>query len=174
MIPKRGKGKIKVDYGRTDMYKHYNKTVNGKPERFQLSYSDFSKVLNKFNKDITTLIMKDAHEFILPKRLGIIRIKKYKPKLKLDEEGNLKTKYLPVDWKSTNELWANNEEARENKKRVYYLNNHSDGYRYLWYYSTYRSALPNKSLYRFIPTRTNKRDLSRLIKDPYFKGDYYE
>lgn len=170
----RGKGKVEVHYGRVDMYKHYNKSIEGKRDWYNVSYSDFSKVLNKFNKDISKLILEDAHEFILPKRLGIIRIKKYKPKLKLDDAGNLKTKYLPVDWKATNDLWAINKKAKDEKKRVYYLNNHSDGYRYLWYYTTYRSALPNKSLYRFIPTRTNKRELANLIKDSNFKGDYYE
>ena len=69
---------------------------------------------------------------------------------------------------------ATDAQAKEDRKRVYFLNNHSDGYRYLWYYSTYRSALPNKSLYRFIPSRDNKRNLCKLIKDPTFKGDYYE
>ena len=173
-MTKRGTGKVETHYGRPDMYKHYTKVTAGKRDMYDVSFSDFSKVLNKFNKDICSLILEDAYEFILPKRLGIIRIKKYKPKLKLDDEGNLKTKYLPVDWKATNELWATNEKAKDEKKRVYYLNNHSDGYRYLWYYSTYRSALPNKSLYRFIPTRSNKRNLASLIKSDDFKGDYYE
>ena len=171
---KRGKGKVEVHYGRVDMYKHYNKSIEGKHDMYHVPYSDFSKVLNKFNKAMSKLILEEAYEYILPKRLGILRIKKFKPKLKLDEDGKLKTKFLPVDWKATNELWAINEQAKEDKKRVYYLNNHSDGYRYLWYYSTYRSALPNKSLYRFIPTRTNKRELASLIKDTNFKGDYYE
>jgi hypothetical protein len=173
-MTKRGKGKVEVHYGRADMYKYYTEEIKGKPEMYQVSYSDYTKVLNKFNKDISKAIMEDAYEYILPKRLGTIRIKKYKPKLKLDEEGNLKTKYLPVNWKATNDLWASNPEAKASKKRVYHLNNHSDGYRYIWYYSTYRSNLPNKSLYRFIPTRTNKRELSALIKDSNFKGDYYE
>lgn len=170
----RGKGKVEVHYGRKDMYNKYNKDVKEEHEMYNVSYSEYSKVLNKFNKAITDAIMKDAYEFILPKRIGTIRIKKYKPKLRIDEEGNLKTKYLPVNWKATNELWETNPKAKEEKKRVYFLNNHSDGYRYIWYYSTYRSALNNKSLYRFIPTRTNKRDLAKLIKDDNFKGDYYE
>jgi len=170
----RGAGKVEVHYGRPDMYKHYLKSVVGEPTRFQLTYSAYSKILNKFNKDISSLIMEKSFEYILPKRLGIIRIKKYKPVLKLDDKGNLTTKYLPVDWKATRELWETDAQAKEDHKRVYFLNNHSDGYRYLWYYSTYRSALPNKSLYRFIPSRDNKRNLCKLIKDPTFKGDYYE
>lgn len=170
----RGKGKVEVHYGRVDMYKHYINSVEGKPDRFQVSYSDFSKMLNMFNKGISSLILEDAFEYILPKRLGILRIKKYKPKIQLDDEGNLKTQHLAVNYKATNDLWARDENAKNNKKLIYHLNNHSDGYRYTWYYSTYRSNLKNKSLYRFIPTRTNKRELSRLVKDPDFKGDYYE
>jgi hypothetical protein len=170
---KRGKGKIKVHYGRVDMYKHYIETTEKEPGKTQVSYSDYCAVLNKFNKDISKAIMEDAYEYILPNRVGTIRIKKYKPKIQLDDEGKLITNNLAVDYKATNELWRNNEEAKENKKLVYHLNNHSDGYRYVWYYSTYRSNLPNKSLYRFVPTRTNKRELSKLIKDDTFKGNYY-
>jgi hypothetical protein len=171
---KRGKGKIKVHYGRADMYKHYIESTEKLPEAAQVSYSDYCKVLNKFNTDISTAIMESAYEFILPKRLGTVRIKKYKPKVRLDEEGKLLTNNLAVDYKATNELWENNPEAKKAGKKVFHLNNHSDGYRYIWYYSTYRSNLPNKSLYRFIPTRTNKRELSKLIKNENFKGDFYQ
>ena len=170
---KRGKGKIKVHYGRVDMYKHYIETSDKEPGTNQVSYSDYCTVLNMFNKGISKAIMEDAYEFILPKRLGTIRIKKYKPKVRLDDDGKLITNNLAVDYKATNELWQNNPEAKKAGKKVFHLNNHSDGYRYIWYYSTYRSNLPNKSLYRFIPTRTNKRELSRLIKDDNFKGNYY-
>jgi hypothetical protein len=170
---KRGKGKIKVHYGRADMYKHYIESTEKKPEGIQVSYSDYCTVLNKFNKDISKAIMENAYEFILPSRVGIIRIKKYKPKIKVKDNGELITNNLAVDYKATNELWRNNPEAKKAGKKVFHLNNHSDGYRYIWYYSNYRNNLPNKSLYRFIPTRTNKRELSKLIKDDTFKGDYF-
>jgi hypothetical protein len=172
---KRGKGKIEVHHSRQDMYKHYLRKVEGRPDRFQLSYPEYHKILNSFNKQISEAILKENYEFTMPHKLGVMRIRKYKPILKIDKEtGELKKKGLAPDWQATRELWKINETAKEESKVVYHINDHSDGYQYNWYYSTYRSNMVNKSLYRFIPSRTNKRELARLIKDPNFKGDYFE
>jgi len=161
--------KIKVDCGRMDMYKAYVK--NNKEDK--ISYSTYSKVLNSFNKKISEKIMKESFEYIIPYRLGILRIKKYKPSIKIDENGNLDYKGLSPNWKATKELWKKDKEARKAKKIVFHTNDHSDGYNYKWHFSNYRSNCENRSVYSFIPTRTNKRTLAELIKDEEFTGDFY-
>ena len=117
-------------------------------------------------------MMEEAFEFLLPRRLGTMRIKKYKTKIKIDDSGKIIGSLSP-NWAATKELWSNDSQARENKKMVYHTNEHSDGYQYKWHFSNYRSNCVNKSAYIFVPSRTNKRRLAELIKDEEFNGDYY-
>lgn len=153
-----------------NMYKEYLK--KDKLE-YKIDSSLYSKVLNSFNKKISKKIMKESFEYMLPYRLGNLRIKKYKPSIKIDENGNLDYKGLSPDWKATKELWKKDEDAKKNKKLVFHINDHSDGYNYKWHFSNYRSNCENRSVYSFIPTRTNKRTLAKLIKDEDFIGDFY-
>jgi len=162
--------KIKVDCGRMDMYKAYTK--EDKLE-YKADYSLYSKILNLFNKKISKKIMEESFEYILPYRLGNLRIKKYKPSRKIDKNGNLDYKGLSPDWKATKELWKKDKNAKKNKKIVFHTNDHSDGYNYKWHFSNYRSNCENRSIYYFIPTRTNKRALAELIKNEEFTGDFY-
>lgn len=163
----RGPKKIQVDYARGDIYKSYKKTA-----KEPVVQSIHSKILNNFNKKVSRLILEETFEFLIPARLGTLRIKKYKPSV-FDKEGNLKKDKLNPNWKLTKELWENDLEAKANKKLVYHTNEHSDGYEYKWHFSNYRSTCKNKSAYCFIPTRTNKRAITALVTNENFEGDYY-
>jgi len=172
-IPKRTEGKIKIHCGRPEMFRFYNKNEESKYKKAEVPYSKYSKVLNLFNKGVSKLILENSFEFILPARLGTLRVKKYKTKPKLDENGNLVKKGLSPNWVATKELWASSPDAKEKKTLVYHTNKHSGGYQYKWHYSTYRSNCKNKTAYLFKASRTNKRRLSSLVQDENFKGDYY-
>jgi hypothetical protein len=172
-IPKRTEGKIKVHFARPDMFKFYNKNRATKYSDYEVSYTKYSKVLNLFNQEVSRMILEESFEFIMPARLGTLRIRKYKPKIRLDEQGNLIKKNLAPNWEATKELWNKNPKAKEEKKIVYHTNSHSEGYQYRWFYNAYRSNCKNKTAYLFKASRTNKRRLSSLIKDENFKGDYY-
>jgi len=162
--------KVKVDCGRVDMYKTYLKEHK---EEDKINSSIYSKILNSFNKKISKKIMEESFEYIIPYRLGNLRIKKYKPSVKIDENGNLDYKGLSPNWKATKELWKKDKKAKKDKKIVFHTNDHSDGYNYKWHFSNYRSNCQNRSVYSFIPSRTNKRTLAELIKDEEFNGDFY-
>jgi|TARA_R110002126_G_scaffold249043_1_gene391968 hypothetical protein len=172
-MKKRGEGKTNASFGRNDMFKHYSTRSEDMVDRFKVSPTKHSLILNKFNKEVSRMMLEEAFDFLLPHRIGTMRIKKYKPTL-LKKNGELNIRHLSVDWKKTNEMWENDTEAKKLKKVVYYENNHSEGYNYRWYFSNYRSLCKNKSAYCFKPTRTNKRHLASLVKDPDFKGDFYE
>jgi len=163
----RGPRKNKVDFNRIDIHKGYRSFVDN-----PVLQSLHSKILNDFNKGVSALILEEAFEYIIPHRIGTIRIKKYKPKL-LDKDGNLRKHVLRPNWKATKDLWAKDEEAKKNKTRVFHTNEHSDGYEYKWHFSNYRSNCSNKSAYCFIPSRNNSRTITALVMDDDFKGDYY-
>lgn len=164
----RGPRRVDVDYGREDMYKLYKSVVDN-PKESKL----YSAVLNDFNKTISKEITEHALDYLLPLRLGNLRIKKYKAHYKIDEETGKIIGNLSPNWKATKLLWENDKIAKETKKLVYHTNEHSDGYQYKWHFSNYRSNCINRSAYCFIPSRTNKRSLATLIKDEDFTGDYY-
>jgi len=165
----RGPRAVQVDYKRVDMYKWFIKNHSDSP----VSSSQYGKVLNSFNKKMSDLIMEEAYEFLMPSKLGNLRILKYKPVVKINKDGSLDTSNLSVDWQKTNKLWDSNPDAKQRKKLIYFTNEHSEGYQYKWYFTNYRSNCINKTVYCFVPSRDNKRKLGKLIKDINFTGDYY-
>lgn len=101
-------------------------------------------------------------EIALPERMGIISILGKKSKITI-EEGQIKG--LAPDWKSTNELWERDEEAKANKQLVFHFNEETNGIRYRFFWSKNRMMVSNKTLYKLVMTRTNKRELAKLIKE---------
>jgi len=166
---KRGSRAVTVDYKREDIFKFLNQEY---PEIDIPSYQH-GRILNHFNSAISKAIMQEAYEFLMPDKIGNLRILKYKPVIKIREDGSLDTSNMSVDWHKTNTLWDENSEAKKNKQLVYFTNEHSEGYQYKWYFTNYRSNCVNKTAYCFIPSRSNKRELGRLIKSEEFTGDFY-
>ena len=151
----RGKGKIGKCLGLKDSYKEYHKARN-KNSQFPVDYSLYKKICADFNKKIVEHILEDSGTFKLPHRLGEIRIQKRKMNFN-------KPNKLMVDWKKTNELGT----------RIYHLNDHSDNFRYRWYWRKNKAIIKNKSAYSFTATRDNMRALAKNIltrKDV----DYFE
>lgn len=146
---------MKKFYNLRDSYKSY-KEISTNPV-------DISLYLSIVNSFMLFLIAKLFHtgEIKLPQGMGTISIIGKKQKLKM-EDGKIKG--LAPDWKSTKELWEADAEAKTNKQIVYYFNEETQGVRYRFRWSKNRVFLQNKSMYRLIMTRTNKRTLAKLIK----------
>ena len=176
------KEKFKSDIGMADFYKHYclttfkemngGKTIVHHNSKFNVPRSTYGQVIEFFHSRITDEIMLDNFEFKLPARLGTLGIRKRKPKLRYDEEGNL-VNTMPVDWKATKELWDEDPESKEQKKLVRHLNEHTQGYVPFWYYNARTATFKNKLAYKFVATRTVKRTLTKILKDPNIKINYY-
>ena len=176
---KRSKGKIEIHCGLKDFFKFYK-------ERYTkdnlVEYDVYAKVIKELNETIAKAIIYDNYDFKMPGRLGYLNIIKKKHKLKMDENGKVDTRYLPVDYQATKKLWAKEypglteEEILQipDRKRVFHKNMHSDGYIYSWYFDKYTSNAKNKSVYYFKPTRTNSRELAAHVKSEDFSGNYYE
>lgn len=174
------KGKIEVHAGIRDFYKYYrDKYKNSKHELVE--YKIYSKVLKKINEAISKAIIYEGLEFKIPGKLGYISIVRNKTKLRLDENGKLDTRYLPVDFKATRKLWKETYPDLSyseilkipNKKRVYQSNNHTAGFIYKWYFNKFTSNATNKSVYFFKASRTNKRELAAYIKSEDFENKYF-
>ena len=63
-------------------------------------------------------------------------------------------------------------ESKVQGKIVYFLNEHSDYYKFRFLWSKKNSLLINKTRYQFVATRANKRRLAQIIKNK--EHDYIE
>lgn len=152
----------KSEYTLKSIYKAYKEGCVGES---QLSYKQYSSILNEFNKALVQEILYDSAEVKLPCNLGTLRIRKRKIDLS-------KANKLRPNWEETKKLWDSNPEAKENKKLVYHLNEHRDGYKYKIYWDKKGSKVRNKSYYFFKPSRDFSRELAYILKND-FDIDYY-
>lgn len=172
-IKKRGKGKKNVGYNGETLYRYYLKKVKpvknvitGEKTRgvFKLDkVSDYNKILGELNTRIADLIIKDSFELKLPYNLGNVRIIKKTRKYKFDEQGELITKFLPINWLETKILWEKDQESRTNKTLVYHSNLHSGGCKFNFHWSKIKARTNNISVIAFKTTRTNARFLAKHI-----------
>jgi hypothetical protein len=178
----RGKGKLNCDYGFNEYFEYYLNQFSKAELPLGTEFEDTSfnlnkklakKLLSDLNKRIMDNIIENNYEFTIPFRMGSLSIKKRKMKIKLDEEGNLIKSTLPVDYKATKELWEKDEYSKENKIKIYILNEHFDGYRCNFHWEKKIINTSGIKPYCFKPTRNNKRYLAQVIKtNPNI--DYYE
>lgn len=90
----------------------------------------------------------------MPYGLGFIQVGKYKPK-------QLNAQSLSVDYYA----------SKEYDKKIYHLNEHSDGYKFRLYWSKIPRTFPDRYKYQLSLVRQNKRKLAQLI---FNKHDYID
>ena len=130
-----------------DFYKYYlSYAKDGKV--YQIDYTTYRKIITDYFMFIRDEILEKSREFKMPCRLGKVFIFKRKPKSWSKES-------LCVDFKTTKEIG----------KVVYHTNEHSDGYKYRFYWKKSDAPLPFKSRYQLIATRHNKRRLAQIVKN---------
>lgn len=133
--------KNKQSYTISDIYRLFTKQTG-----VDIDYSRFKTILDTFNKTILESLQDRSEGFRMPYGLGYIRIVKYKPK-------SYTQKSLSIDYKTSKEFG----------KRIYHLNEHSDGYKYRLFWSKLQHTFPDKYKYQLSFVRQNKRRLAQLI-----------
>lgn len=150
----RSKNKIQNPYTLKDSYESYIATVDV-DSPYYVSYEIYSMLIENYIQKVMAEIIGKASIFKMPYRLGELQI------IKLRSSKNRFKKYS-IDFNLTNKY----------QKTIYHLNEHSSGYKYMFRWGKINSIVKNKSKYRFIPTRTNKRTLAYNIKHAIV--DYFE
>lgn len=127
-----------------------------------ISIDQYKQIIHLFIKFLVKKLF-SGEEIQLPFKLGKFFVigKEVKPSINPDG----KIKGLAPNWKETNKLWKEDEEARKNKIIVYLFNEHSNNIRYKFFYSKRRSTVKYKFLYTFFLTRKNKRTLASIINN---------
>ena len=181
-IPKRTEGKHKTDIKNSDLYKFYRKNMPRVESlaggitsgSYDIKAKEYSDILKDINDSITNIIILENFEFKIPYNLGTLSMKQKEVKLKLDDDGNLDTKNLSVDYKSTKELWASDPEAKKNKSLIFFTNEHTGGNRLSYWWSKHRAYVQGIKAYYFIPARQVRRKPARFLKNPDIKLSFFE
>lgn len=153
------KDRIVSHYGLTDYYKYYQTNTQSKEP---VDNKKYMSIIDDFNLGIIDMLLhEEITEYTIPKVGCTIKINKRKT-VPVIKEGVLINR-LPIDFKSTKELWLNNEEAKEKKILVRFSNNHTDKYIYRIKFAKDGESYINKKYYSFIPSRSFKRALAKRI-----------
>lgn len=147
---------MKKFYNTRDSYVVY-KNMSDNP----INISEYVQIINQFMKFLILKLLSTG-EIILPERLGRLSIFGKKVNVRI-ENGEIKG--LAPDWVKTKQLWDSDEEAKNNKQLVYHFNEETNGIRYKFFWSKNRVLVSNKTLYNLRMTRSNKRELSRLVRE---------
>ena len=169
---KRGPGKIKIGLGIREGYKHYKEAVKDAPEQFQIDSATYRKIMKEAHLHIVDQIINDIEEVRFPAGMPSFRVKKYKRKIRV-KDGQIVKNGLAVNWKATRELWDSDEKAKEAKKLIYFLNDHTDGYSAMVWMNRVTHSIPKFTPYQFRPTRDVNRQLAEVLLDPFNRKDYY-
>ena len=146
---------MKKFYNTRDSYVVY-KNMSDNP----INISEYVQIINQFMKFLILKLLSTG-EIILPERLGRLSIFGKKVNVRI-EDGEIKG--LAPDWVKTKQLWDSDEEAKNNKQLVYHFNEETNGIRYKFSWSKNRVLVSNKTLYNLRMTRSNKRELSKLVR----------
>ena len=147
---------MKKFFNTRDSYVVY-KNMSANP----INISQYVQITNHFMKFLITKLLTTG-EINIPERLGKLSIFGKKVNVRI-EDGEIKG--LAPDWVKTKQLWDSDTEAKENKQLVYHFNEETNGIRYKFSWSKNRVLVSNKTLYNLRMTRSNKRELSRLVKN---------
>ena len=130
-----------------DFYNYYLSYISDNP-LYNIDYKTYRSILTDYFKFIRDEIIEEGKEFKMPCRLGTLFIIKHKPK-----QWNKRS--LRIDYHS----------SKIYNKMLFHLNEHSDGYKYRFYWKKSDVPLPFKSRYQLIATRHNKRRLAQIVKN---------
>jgi hypothetical protein len=180
MDVKRGKQKVPIHYtASVDGYKYFQQAYK-KPEIKQKLYTEIHKEINE-----EVFKMMRTHNFIyhIPCRLGKISIRKFKPKVRILEDGSVNWRDLKVDYKATWDYWRQkypgktDKEILEipNKAKMYHHNAHTHGYRYKHKWDKGAANFNGKTCMHFKPVRQVSRDLNTWLRSlDSLHVDYFE
>lgn len=153
-----------------EQYEYYKEKLGEKA----LPKNIWSAVYKDLMRGIVDKLIFNNLQWRLPYGLGDIYIMKRKIKLKLDENGNLITKRLMKDWGNTLRMWRAEPETRKQKKYLYHVNKHTNGYRMRIFWMKTTVKVKNSEYYCFAPCVYFKQRLSRTLINKTPGIDFFE
>lgn len=145
-------GRPKRDY-RTTSKEAHTRFCAAHPE-IDMSYRDWAKVINLYNSSFRDYMVQTGEKAKLPRGFGPFAVTGKKTVgIVMGKDGRTFTN-LAIDW----------QKSRKAGKKVYIMNNHTDGYRYRWHWFISESRFYMSEVWSFVPCRAMSRSISYFIK----------
>lgn len=122
---------------------------------YDISYTQYRAIVTDYFKYLQQRLIEEGKMIKLPYRMGNVQVVKSRPK-------HLDKRSLRIDYQAT----------KQENKLVLLLNEHSDFFKYRYWWNKVDMMVPNKSQYQLVATRANKRRLAQIIKNKEL--DYQE
>lgn len=127
----------------------------------EITYKQYDECIREINNQYVLYCLETGNPIKLPYGLGVLAINKKKGKRIFTDKDDKKHICLPINWEETNKIG----------KKVYHLNEHTDGYHCTWYWIKSLSRLKMVAIWSFKIAKLN----SQLLKDYCFNSEkkYY-
>ena len=122
---------------------------------YDIDYTKYRAIVTDYFKYLRQRLIEEGKMIKLPYRMGNVQVVKSRPK-------HLDKRSLRIDYQAT----------KQENKLVLLLNEHSDFFKYRYWWNKVDMMVPNKSQYQLVATRANKRRLAQIIKNKEL--DYQE
>lgn len=122
---------------------------------YDINYTKYRAIVTDYFKYLQQRLIEEGKMIKLPYRMGNVQVVKSRPK-------HLDKRSLRIDYQAT----------KQENKLVLLLNEHSDFFKYRYWWNKVDMMVPNKSQYQLVATRANKRRLAQIIKNKEL--DYQE
>jgi hypothetical protein len=132
------------------------------------------KVFNEVMRDFTEFMANELLEsgaLFFPENTGFLRIQGSRDIPELDTENKTVKVKAAINWAATNELWKDDEQAKQNKTLIHHLNEGTDYVRYgIKWIKPHYDLMMFEDTFVFIPCRHLKRKTAEYIQ----KGKEYK
>lgn len=135
-----------------DFYAKYVELTKENPV-YAVDFKLYKEIVSAYFKTVKDILLEEGRTYKLPCGLGMLFISKRKP--------NQKDR-ISVDFANT----------KKYGKTIFHLNEHTNGFRYKFYWNKTNATHPMAHAYNFVASRANKRQLCALIKEQGY--DYIE
>lgn len=115
---------------------------------YDIDYTKYRAIVTDYFMYLRQKLIEEGKMIKLPYRMGNVQIIKSKPK-------HLDKRSLRIDYQAT----------KEYNKLILLTNEHSDYFKYRYWWNKVDMMVPNKSQYQLVATRANKRRLCQIIKN---------
>jgi hypothetical protein len=130
----------------------------------KITYLQYINIIYSFNYGFRDYILETGMKGKLPWGIGDFAVSKRKPPITKKTPEGIEFINLPVDWAKT----------RKAGKRVYHLNNHTEGFKFSikWFLSSTRFY--DSAIWSFKPSRITSRLIKHYVVDLDKQHSYYE
>lgn len=148
--------RIKYDY-RTASKETYNKFKLAFPD-ISISYQQYRDILIAYSDFFKDYIIQTGDICKLPYGFGYFTVvkKKIKRYKNFNDPNGKPYINLPIDWKA----------SKEEGKRVYHMNFHTDGFRCKWFWHVGSARFSFINTVVFKPSRDTSRSLAKVLNKP--------